>query len=46
MRVVTDIYNSRIECEVRRMLHKLLKYPYLCVRLYAVVLGDIRERGG
>jgi hypothetical protein len=46
MRFVTDIYNSRIECEGRRMLHEMLKYTYLWIRFYAVVLRDIRERGG
>jgi hypothetical protein len=46
MRFVTDIYNSRIDCEVRRRLHELLKYTYLWIRLYAVVLGDTRGRGG
>jgi hypothetical protein len=46
MRFVTDIYNNRIEFEGRRMLHELLKYTYLWIRLYVVVLGDTRSHGG
>jgi len=45
MRFVTDIYNSRTECEGRHMFHELLKFTYLWIRLYVVVLGDTGGRG-